>query len=334
MREIKTALNGLGRVNKNLLRILADKRERLAQDYDLSFKIVAVADSSGIATNGDGFDGIELCAHKDNGHRVSDLPNSHGGKFNLAELDLIFEGSPVDLETGGTALTLAEDALSHGISVVLANKGPIVHACNKLRQLSVDNHCGLGYSATVCGGLPIINIGERDMNASYISMLCGVFNGTSNFIFDALKNRVSFSEALKEAQNAGAAEADPSLDTGGWDAAFKLLIIANSFMGVDITLDDIEVEGIENIAADRLIAEDEVGHTIKLLASAVDGKYTVKPTVLPKQSFLGSIDGWEMGVEIHSDIYGITYHKIYEREPIPTAASMMRDAVNIFYQKM
>ncbi len=330
MREIKTALNGLGSVNKNLIRILTAKKDRLAEDYDLSFKIVAVADSSGIATNNDGFDGIQLCEYKDNGHRVSDLPNSHSGKFNLAELDLIFEGSPVDLRTGGTALTLAEDALSHGVSVVLANKGPVVHACKKLRQLSVDNHCGLGYSATVCGGLPIINIGERDMIASDISMLSGVFNGTSNFIFEALKNRVSFSEALQEAQNVGAAEADPSLDIGGWDAAFKLLIIANSFMGADIVLDDIEVEGIENITADKLIAEAAAGNTIKLLASAVDGLFSVKPTVLPKDSFLGSIDGWEMGAEIHSDIYGITYHKIYEREPIPTAASMMRDAVNIF----
>ena len=113
-------------------------------------------------------------------------------------------------------------------------------------------------------------------------------------------------------------------------SSFKLLIIVNSVLKIDISLDDIEVEGISAITPRMLRTEYEADNTIKLVATAENGVYTVKPTVIARESFLGSCDGWEMGVEIHSDIYGISYHKLYEKEPIPTAASMMRDAVNIY----
>ena len=321
---------GLGSVNKNLLRIITDKKEVLARDYGISFKVVVIADSSGYARLDAGFDMLALVSHKDNGGRVADLAEFVGTSFDMSGLDVIFESTPVDHKTGGEALKYCREALGKGISVVLANKGPVVHALLELKALAAKNKAGLGYSATVCGGLPIINIGERDKIAGKISKLSGVFNGTSNFVFDALKNGGSFDDAIREAQAVGAAEADPSLDTGGWDTAFKLLIIANSIMGADIKLADIEVEGIENITAEMLIAEQSVGNTVKLVAKAEDGKYSVKPMVIAEDSFLGSCNGWEMGVEIHSDLYGIMYHKLYEKEPIPTAASMMRDAVNIF----
>ncbi|MDG1996934.1 MAG: hypothetical protein P8J14_10600, partial [Emcibacteraceae bacterium] len=209
-------------------------------------------------------------------------------------------------------------------------KGPVVKAHGELKALSNNSGAGFKYSATVCGGLPILNIGERDMIAGDISKISGIFNGTCNFMLDALKNGMDFDDAVKEAQDVGAAEADPALDIDGWDTAFKLLIIANSIMGANIELKDIDVTGIRDITPEMIIAEEAAGFTIKLVAHIEDGKYSVKPTVVEQNTFLGNCTGWEMCVEIHSDIYGIMYHKLYEKEPIPTAASMMRDAVNIF----
>lgn len=334
MREIKAAMIGLGSVNKNLLRIISDKADILAGKYGLIFKVVLVADSSGIALKEDGFDILSLVDHKENGSSVSAMAGyvdvSACDAVSSTMIDIVFEASPVDFDTGGEGLEIVRTALSRGISVVLANKGPVVKAHSELTSLARENGAGFKYSATVCGGLPVLNIGERDLIAGDISELSGVFNGTSNFIFDALANGMSFEDAIIEAQAVGAAEADPSLDTGGWDAAFKLLIIANSVLGADIELSNIEVEGIEKITPEMLLAESAVGNTIKLIASYANGKYSVKPTVVSKDTFLGSCKGWEMGIEIHSDIYGIMYHKLYEKEPVPTAASMMRDAVNIF----
>jgi homoserine dehydrogenase len=142
-----------------------------------------------------------------------------------------------------------------------------------------------------------------------------------------------YGEALFEAQRRGIAEADPSLDVAGWDTACKLVILANSVLGLYATLDDVTVQGITDVTRARLQAEIVQGRTVKLLATAEmkadEYVLSVTPVAVPTNSFLGQCAGWEMGVEIHSDLYGRMYHKIWEREPLPTAAAMLRDAVNL-----
>lgn len=333
--QIKTAMIGLGSVNQNLLNILADKRDRLRRDYNLEFVIVAVADSSGVAVKADGLDPLAVKAHKMAGKSVSSLEGYAPSAsvldiLDVTDCDLLFEASPVDLKSGGVGLSICRKALLMGTSVVLANKAPIVLAFKELHQLADEGRASLKYSATVCGGLPVLNIGKRDLIAGDILKLQGVFNGTSNFILDSMADDHGFDAALREAQDIGAAEADPSLDIGGWDTANKLLIIANSIMGADITLEDITVEGIEGIDPDMLVQEKRRGNAVKLVASAEDGVFSVGPKVLPQSDFLSQCTGWEMAVEIHTDIYGIGYYKLWEREPIPTAGSMLRDALHIF----
>jgi homoserine dehydrogenase len=337
MKTVKVAMLGMGTVNRTLLKILSTKKDRLAEDYGIVFKVLAATDSTGIIVDDNGLDFLTLVDHKETGGGLSDLLSFKGCQvenvINSLDLDLLFEATPVHLETGGEALNICRRALKNGISVVLANKGPLVHGIGELLEIAKLSGAGLEYSATVCGGLPILNIGTRDMIAGDIKLIRGVFNGTSNFIIDAMSEGFTFDEGIEKARAVGAAEADPSLDTGGWDTAFKLLILANTVMGVNIKLSDISVEGIDNITSKKIQKAKELGKTIKLVASVEGGKFNVKPIAEQRDSFLGSINGWEMGVEIHSDIYGISYHKLYEKEPIPTAASMMRDAVNIFKDK-
>ena len=402
LKVIKTAILGMGSVNRNLLKIIANKKERLAEEYGIVFEIIAVTDSTGIAIKGydndSGFDITELVNHKENGGSVSNLSSFEIGSFdnkeavisilNHLDVDLLFEATrccnidtirrstklkPTTTNTNdcekeeeekdSDALRICRAALTRGVSVVLANKGPLIQAIDELLELSASpsssekekvgqarRHQGragrLEYSATVCGGLPILNIGKRDMIVGNITKIQGVFNATSNFIIDAMANGsdgskgITFQDAIQIAKDVGAAEADPSLDTGGWDTAFKLLIIVNTIIlkGTNsIKLSDITVEGIDSITPEMIQIEAERGNSIKLVATAdIDNedennnKYSVRPISQPINSFLGSINGWEMGIEIHSDIYGISYHKLYEKEPIPTAASMLRDAVHIF----
>ncbi len=333
--EIKTAIVGLGSVNRRLLNILAQKRERLARDYGVEFKIVLIADSSGVASNTEGFDPSAIVSAKASGRRAIDFDGALPGQTASDALcacacELVFEASPVNLKTGGPGLVVTRQALRQGISVVLANKGPIVVAYNELHKLANENHAGLKYSATVCGGLPVLNIGQRDFIAGDILKLRGVFNATSNFVLDQMTEAASYDDALAEAQRRGIAEADPSLDVEGWDSANKLLIIVNSIMQANISLDDITVTGISNITPDFLLSEKQKGNSIKLIARAENDQYSVSPVVLPSTDFLAQCQGWEMAVEMHTDIFGIHYYKLWEREPIPTAASMLRDAVHIF----
>jgi homoserine dehydrogenase len=342
IKTIHTALIGLGNVNRNFLKLLEMKADRLRTQYGLEFRITCVADSSGVASSKAGFDPLQLRQFKEQGGRVQQMPEFLPGctpaeviaNLPLELCDLVLEASPVNLKTGEPGLGVTRAALARGINVVLANKGPLVLAFRELHELAAVNQAGLAFSATVCGALPVINIGRRDLIAAEILVLRGIFNSTSNFILDEMAQGRSYADALSEAQRRGIAETDPSLDVEGWDTANKLIIIANSFLGVEATLADVTVQGITQIRPEALAAALAAGNTIKLVASAQkvnDGyQLAVAPVVLPKADFLAGCSGWEMGIEIQSDIYGKMYYKLWEREPLPTAAAMLRDAVNLF----
>jgi homoserine dehydrogenase len=337
MTEIRTALIGVGAVNRSFLEILMRKAERLQAQYGLSFRIVLAADSSGVIRRTAGFDPQELYQFKRNGGRLNTLPEVVNAPLpqvlQETECDLVLEASPVNLKDGEPGLSVTRTALACGMNVVLANKGPLVLAFRELHELAAQKKAGLAYSATVCGALPVINIGQRDLIAADIIMLRGIFNSTSNFILAEMNSGRSFADALAEAQRRGIAEADPSLDVEGWDTANKLVIIANSMLGIHTTLHDVQVTGITGITTAQLQAEAQHGRTIKLVATAQrtsQGYHlTVAPTTLDQRDFLGSCSGWEMGIEIHSDLYGKLYHKIWEDSPLPTASAMLRDAVNL-----
>lgn len=337
-KQVALALVGLGNVGRNFLRILETKGERLRHDYDLEFRVVCVADSSGVAVNRDGFDPASTRQFKANGGRVAELPGYRPGQTPAEVLtdlpyDLLLESSPVNLQTGEPGLSAVRSALQRGIPAVLANKGPLVLAIQELRALAQQTGTKLGYSATVCGALPVINIGQRDLIAADVTLVRGIFNSTSNFVLGEMATGRSFGEALAEAQQRGIAETDPTLDIEGIDTANKLVIIANSFLGIEVALTDVKVEGITSVTTEELLGELAQGNTIKLLATAqrhADGYLlSVAPTVIPRTEFLGQCDSWEMGIEMHSDLYGKMYYKLWEREPLPTAAAMLRDAVNI-----
>ena len=337
MPAIRTALIGVGAVNRSFLEILMRKAERLQAQYGLSFRIVLAADSSGVIRRAAGFDPQELYQFKRNGGRLNTLPEVVNAPLTQVlqetDCDLVLEASPVNLKDGEPGLSVTRTALACGMNVVLANKGPLVLAFRELHELAAQKKVGLAYSATVCGALPVINIGQRDLIAADITLLRGIFNSTSNFILAEMNSGRSFADALAEAQRRGIAEADPSLDVEGWDTANKLVIIANSMLGIHTTLHDVQVTGITGITTAQLQAEARHGRTIKLVATAQrtsQGYHlTVAPTTLDQSDFLGSCSGWEMGIEIHSDLYGKLYHKIWEDSPLPTASAMLRDAVNL-----
>ena len=339
-REIRTALIGLGNVGRSFLKIVESKQDRLRNQYGLAFRIVCVADSSGVAVNPAGYDAGATRRAKESGVPVRRLagywPGVTPGDAIAADLecDLVLEASPVNLKSGEPGLSAVRMALMRGVSVVLANKGPLVLAFPELKRLARENGAGLAYSATVCGALPVINVGTRDLIAADIHALRGIFNSTSNFILAEMAAGRPYAEALAEAQRRGLAETDPSLDVEGWDTANNLVIIANSFLGVEATLADVAVQGITGLTAAHLQAAQARGRAVKLVASATHGEhgyaFSVAPTELEGDEFLARCAGWEMGIEIHSDLYGSMYFKDLEGEPLPTAAAMLRDAVNLF----
>ncbi len=337
MKRVRLALVGVGNVGRRLLSLLAEHDDALRAKYDLAFSVHCVMDSSGVAVS-DRFDLNHLSEHKLAGRKLCELPEFREGlapaeALDRAQCDILLEASPVDLETGEPGISLCRTALRNGMHLVLANKAPLALAHEELARLATAAGVGILYSATFCGGLPVLNVIRRDMVCGRVLALRGIFNGTTNFILDEMLSGRAYADALREAQERGIAEADPSIDVGGWDTAAKLVIAANTIGEAMITLSDVNVTGIEDVQPDRLQECSRSGSVLKLVAAAerVDGewRYRVEPTPVPSSSFLGGCTGWEMAVEIESDIYGKAFYKLWEREPVPTAASMLRDAVHL-----
>ena len=338
MKRVGLTLVGLGNVGRRFLRLLIEHDDTLREKYGLAFSVYCVVDSSGVAVSDDGFDLAHLLEHKGCGLKLRELRGFDEGltlavALDSVQCDILLEASPVDLNTGNPGLSNCRIALDHGLHLVLANKAPLALAQAELDRLAADTNVGILYSATFCGGLPVLNIVRRDMVCGKILGFRGIFNGTSNFILEEMLKGRRYADALRETQERGIAEADPSIDVGGWDTAAKLVIAANSIADAMITLADVSVSGIEDVQLDRLQQCRREGTVLKLVATAeridAEWRFQVKPRPVPIASFLGSCSGWEMAIEIESDIYGKSFHKLWEREPVPTAASMLRDAVHL-----
>lgn len=200
---------------------------------------------------------------------------------------------------------LVSELLKRKKPVVSANKAMLAYHRYELETLAKDTF--FGYEASVAGGIPIIRILKEGLSANNIISIKAILNGTSNFILSSMKQKnTSFAEALKEAQNLGYAEADPSFDINGDDAAHKLLILSSIAYGLKAKPEDILIEGISNISADDMYFADEFDLVIKLLgvAKAKNGKIElrVNPSLLPKNTMLAKVDGVMNAISISGDM--------------------------------
>jgi len=330
--EVRLVAVGLGNIGRRFLQVLQDKADHLQAHYGLSFCLVGAADSGGAAHDPNGLDLQAIVALKEQGQSIAQYPGlGQPGKTPLA----LVEASPVDLETGEPGLSCIRTALGRGMHVVTPNKGPLVLAYGELTALARAQGRQLLFCGTVAGGLPAINIGRRDLAGATIHRLEALPNLTTSFILERMTEGQSYGQALAAAQAQGCAEADPTLDVDGWDAAFKLVILANSVLGVPTVLDDVQVQGITGVTQRDLQAAGDEGKVIKLVATAErrqDGSYrlTVAPTPLPARHPLAQLSGQQMGVVYHTDIYGTISAAILETSPVPSAATMLRDLLSIY----
>jgi len=329
--------------------IILRKKELLLRTHNVTFQLIGVCDSKAAITaapDGGPLDMAALLAHKETTGRVDGLPGSIGDltALDLAQLDgydVLVEATLASSSEPG--LSCVKAALEAGKRAVLANKGPLVkdfEGLHRLAELMPDGTPAaaprLAYSATVCGGLPVLNVGCRDMPGAIITKVQGVFNSTTNYILAEMGKGGTYDGALAEAQRLHIAEAEPSLDVDGWDTAFKLIIITNAILGCDAKLDDVAVVGIRGITPALIQQAADEGLVYKLVATAALQGETlppsyaleVKPVRVPKCSFVGLITGWEMGVVIESDLWDVISLKIDEPSVVPTSAAVLRDILH------
>ena len=212
---------------------------------------------------------------------------------------------------GGTdiAYDLVRGAISKKKSVITANKALIAEKGDDLLELSNENNCYIGYEASVAGAVPVINSLTHNMLNENIISLSGIINGTSNYILDQMSSeKKSFKEALNSAQGLGYAEADPSFDIGGFDAAHKISILAKIAFDIKSPYKNMHIEGIDSIESMDIDYASELGYKIKHIATARSNDSQVEckvhPALVNKKNILSKIDGVMNAVKIIGDKFG------------------------------
>ena len=329
-------LLGMGNVHRELLGILERKSEALARRYGVTFPVAACADRSGFVLGPDAPGGrvstAAMLEAKAAGGKLREIPGAEPVSLEAAlatagPRGILCDAASMDVETGGIGLRAARAALKQGVSIAFANKSAVAMAFDEIEALARANGAGLGWSATVCGGLPVVNTGRRDLVAAEFRRLRGVFNSTSNLVLGRMATGLSLEEAVAEAQRRGIAETDPTNDLNGTDTALKLVILVRTVMGRKAAFADVERTGIE---AAPEPADDEV---VRVIGEAVpDGdsvRMRVSPVAFPRDSFFGSIGTLDMAVEWETDLFSTQRLIATEGDAIPTAAAVLRDAVHI-----
>ncbi len=237
---------------------------------------------------------------------------------------------------GGTTVAreLLEVAIVSGKHVVTANKALIAEFGNEIFALADKHGVTVRYEAAVAGGIPIIKALREGLAGNRIDWLAGIINGTGNFILTEMRDKGrEFSEVLAEAQSLGYAEADPTFDVEGIDAAHKLVILASLAFGMPLRFDEVYTEGITGVTPQDVSYAQELGYRIKHLGVAKqqhDGvELRVHPTLIPEQHLLAHVDGVKNAVLVEGDAVGPTLYCGAGAGANATASAVVADLVDI-----
>ncbi|NIJ39922.1 homoserine dehydrogenase [Parvibaculum indicum] len=315
---LRIGVAGLGTVGAGVLKILAAQGDRLTAVCGRSVEVVAVS-----ARDRNRDRGVDLSSM-----RWEDDPMALAA---ASDIDLVVEligGSE------GIAKDLTEAALKSGKHVVTANKAMVAHHGVALAKLAEASGVALNYEAAVAGGIPIVKAMREGLAANEIASIHAILNGTCNYILTEMEETGrDFADVLKDAQDLGYAEADPSFDVGGIDAAHKLAILATLAFGTELDFDTVHIEGIETISATDIHFAAEFGYKIRLLAIAEkigDGLVQrVHPALVPVGTPLAAVSGVYNAVAVDGDRIG---HAVLEGRGAgegPTASAVLSDLIDI-----
>jgi len=330
---LRTILIGLGTIGQSYCQLLENRKGDLLTNYGIDSKIVAVADSKGVAIDEKGININDILSVKKNNKSVSDLSIGDKSKTSIdlieeIDAELLVDATPTNIQDGEPSASLLESAMKTKKNIITANKGPLALAFSSIIEKADYNNVILKYSATVGGGTPILEFGRKCLEADRILEMHAILNGTTNYILTEMDDRgLNFQDALKEAQELGYAETDPTLDIDGFDAAAKLVIMSNLLLGKELVLNDLKIEGIRDITQKDITKAKDNGNTIKLIAS-VNNMAKVEPVIISKDDPM-SVAGALCSVKFVSEFAGEEIIIGKGAGGMETASAMIRDLVEI-----
>jgi homoserine dehydrogenase len=312
------ALVGFGHVGRRFARLIEERRDWLSLDYDLDCRVVGIATRHhGSVFRDRGIDAVAAAVSVEGGHPLNEgeVPLADGSVDVIrrlaasdAPMKVLVETTTLDIQAGQPAIDYVRAALQAGCHVVTANKGPAAFAYEELRALAADRGVSFLFEGAVMDGVPVFNLARETLPAVEISGFRGVVNSTTNHILSALEDGESYDAALQRMQDLGIAEADPSLDVDGWDAAAKTAALANVLMRARLTPQAVDREGIGPATGRLAMAAKARGARVRLVASArrtPQGVETsVRPVELPDTDLLAGLRGMANALVLQTDLLG------------------------------
>ncbi|RCL02828.1 MAG: homoserine dehydrogenase [Candidatus Tokpelaia sp. JSC188] len=315
---LRIGIAGLGTVGSAVVRLFVEKAEMLIRQCRCPLQIVAVS-----------------ARHRRRERNINldsfiwyDNPEELAASADINVFIELIGGE------SGSAYRAVKLALEAGRHVVTANKALLAHHGVELAQLAESKGLLLNFEAAVAGGIPVIKILRESLSGSKTSRVYGILNGTCNYILTQMEEKeLSFQECLKNAQDLGYAEADPSFDIEGNDTAHKLALLTSLAFGTVISLDNIYVEGIRNISLVDIRTADELGCRIKLLGVAVKTntgiEQRVHPIMVPTSSAIAQVKGVTNAVAIETDLLGELFLSGAGAGGNATASAVIADIADI-----
>lgn len=321
MCNLKLALLGFGSVGQAFVKMLVEKQEEIKEAYGRGVIVTAIAArSKGCIVDPDGIDLVQICSDVEKNGKFNPETKGYCEMSTLdivkeADYDAICEMTVLDIFTGQPAISHIKEAFKRNKHVVTANKGPIAWAFDELKKEAQEKNLGFFYETTVMDGTPVFNLVEHTLKLCKVTAVSGILNSTTNFILEGLAAGKAYDDIMEEGRRLGFVEADPTMDTHGYDAAAKVTALLNVLMHAGITPNDVDRKGIEDITVEDIKAADKKGKVIKLLCEGrlENGKVvaSVQPVEVDKTDMLASVDSTTSVVSITTDLMGkvsITEH--------------------------
>ena len=314
---MRVGLIGIGTVGGGTYKILTENSEEIFKKTGKKIEITMVADTN-------------LSLAKNIVKAPVTITDDATKLIQSNEVDIVIE-----LIGGvGISKTFVQQALENKKHVVTANKALIAMHGEELVKLAKKNNVILAYEASVAGGIHIIKAVREGLAANKIEWIAGIVNGTTNYILSEMKeNNLSFNVALKQAQELGFAEADPTFDIEGIDAAHKITILASLAFGIPINFDAAYIEGITQLTQKDITYAEELGYRIKLLAITKlvsDGvELRVHPTLIPEKRLVANVNGPMNAVLVKGNMVGPTLYYGAGAGAEATASAVVADIIDI-----
>ena len=326
---VRLFISGFGTVGQGLVEVLERRRDFFDNKYGEQPVVVGVIDSKTAAVDQNGLDMKAIVERKVKERSVSSVPYTDSVEvMDSVDYDILIEVSPTDVKTGGTGLKNITHALEKGKDVITVNKGPLALKFQELIALAKKNGCKFRFEGSVGGAMPIINLCHENLNGEKITSIRGIFNGTCNYILSKMDNGQPFEQALKEAQQLGYAETDPTNDVEGYDAATKVVILANSVFHRNVTFKDVSITGITGITPDAIAQAASHNMVIRLIGEISDTRLEVSPRLIPIGHPL-SIAGTLNIAQIDADLAGPITITGRGAGKIETASAILSDLISI-----